>query len=52
MDEKTDAFLSDEDLDLENLSWDELIAVWNLWLEIAQSTNDADEHEYAHGVFR
>jgi hypothetical protein len=52
MAEKRDEFLSEEDLDLKNLSFDELIRVWNLWLEVAQSTNDADEHQYSHGVFR
>ena len=46
-----DEFLSAEDLDLRHLSDEELIAYWNLWLEQAQGTNDADEFEYAHGVF-
>jgi hypothetical protein len=46
-----DAFLSDEDLDLRNLSHEELIAYWNLWLMQAQSTNALDEALYAHGVF-
>lgn len=46
-----DEFLSEEDLDLRNLSHDELIAYWNLWLEQAQATNDLDEHLYSHGVF-
>jgi len=46
-----DEFLSEEDLDLANLSWDELIAQWNAWLRQAQSTNDADADEYSHGVF-
>jgi hypothetical protein len=46
-----DEFLSEEDLDLRNLSDDELIAYWNLWLEQAQATNDADAHLYSHGVF-
>ena len=32
MDELRDEFLSDEDLDLANLSWEELIACWNEWL--------------------
>ena len=45
-------FLSEEDLDLANLSWDELIVVWNDWLRQAQSTNDADQNTYEHGVFR
>lgn len=46
-----DEFLSEEDLDLRNLTWDELIAYWNLWLEQAQATNDLDEAFYSHGVF-
>jgi hypothetical protein len=49
--ELRDEFLSEEDLDLRNLSWDELIVVWNRWLEQAQATNDRDEFEYSHGVF-
>ena len=44
-------FLSEEDLDLRNLSEQELIAYWNLWLQQAQATNDIDEHSYSHGVF-
>jgi hypothetical protein len=46
-----DELLSEEDLDLRNLSQDELIAYWNLWLEQAQATNDLDEALYSHGVF-
>jgi hypothetical protein len=46
-----DEFLSEEDLDLRNLSGDELIAYWNLWLEQAQVTNDLDAALYSHGVF-
>ena len=46
-----DEFLSEEDLDLENLSEEELHAWWNLWLRLAQATNDLDEPTYAHGVF-
>ncbi len=48
----TDAFLSEEDLDLRNLSWEELLAWWELALRQAQSSNDLDEHLYSHGVFR
>ncbi|MBI5434051.1 MAG: hypothetical protein HZA52_14560 [Planctomycetes bacterium] len=48
----SDKFLSEEDLDLANLSWEELLAWWQLWLEQAQATNDLDEHLYSHGVFR
>ena len=46
-----DEFLSEEDLDLRNLSDAELYAYWDLWLEQAQVTNELDEHLYSHGVF-
>jgi hypothetical protein len=46
-----DEFLSEEDLDLRNLTQEELIAYWNLWLLQAQATNDLDEALYSHGVF-
>ena len=46
-----DEFLSEEDLDLRNLSGEELVAYWNQWLEQAQATNAADAHTYSHGVF-
>jgi len=39
-------------LDLQNMTWAELVAWWNLWLEQAQITNGMDRDEYAHGVFR
>lgn len=51
MSERADAFLSEEDLDLRQLSEEELIRYWNLWLAQAQSTNDLDEAVYSHGVF-
>jgi hypothetical protein len=51
MTELRDEFLSEEDLDLRNLTHEELIAYWNLWLEQAQVTNDLDEALYSHGVF-
>lgn len=51
MSELRDEFLSEEDLDLKNLSEEELYAVWNAWLLQAQSTNDQDAHLYSHGVF-
>jgi len=47
-----DEFLSEEDLDLRNLSWEELLAWWNEWLRAAQATNEADQHLYSHGVFQ
>jgi hypothetical protein len=46
-----DEFLSEEDLDLRNLTDKELVAYWNQWLEQAQATNAADAHTYSHGVF-
>ncbi len=46
-----DEFLSEEDLDLRNLSEEELIAYWNLWLDQAQATNELDKDCYSHGVF-
>jgi len=46
-----DRFLSEEDLDLRNLSWEELLAWWDVCLLQAQAWNDLDEDEYSHGVF-
>ena len=46
-----DEFLSEEDLDIRNMSEEELYAYWDQWLEQAQSTNDMDENTYSHGVF-
>ncbi len=46
-----DEFLSEEDLDLKNMTKEELYAYWDAWLLQAQSTNDADAHTYSHGVF-
>ena len=46
-----DQFLSEDDLDLRNLSWEELLAWWDEMLLAAQATNDLDEQEYSHGVF-
>ena len=46
-----DEFLSEEDLDLKNLSQEELFACWDMWLHQAQATNDRDDHTYSHGVF-
>ena len=51
MSERRDEFLSDEDLDLRNLSALELETYWRLWLTQAQGTNDADRAFYSHGVF-
>jgi hypothetical protein len=48
----SERFLSEEDLGLSELSWEELLAWWDLWLRQAQCTNELDEHVYSHGVFR
>ncbi len=46
-----DEFLSEEDLDLRNLTEAELLAYWDLWLHQAQASNDLDQDTYSHGVF-
>lgn len=46
-----DEFLSEEDLDLQSLTDDEIEIVWTMWLEQAQVTNDEDRNRYSHGVF-
>ncbi len=46
-----DEFLSEEDLDIRNMSDDELSAWWLLWLQLAQATNHLDAGAYSHGVF-
>jgi len=51
MTELRDEFLSEEDLDLRNLSREELFAYWDQWLLQAQVTNDRDRRSYSHGVF-
>jgi hypothetical protein len=51
MDEIRDEFLSEEDLDLKNMTWEELNAYWTEWLIQAQATNEQDKYTYSHGVF-
>lgn len=46
-----DEFLSEDDLMLKDLTWEELLAWWNEWLRQAQITNDQDRDSYSHGVF-
>ncbi len=46
-----DEFLSEEDLDLKNISDEELDILWTQWLIQAQASNELDKHEYSHGVF-
>ena len=42
--------LSEDDLNLKEMSDDELAAAWDLWFDLAQTTNDSDP-PYTHGVF-
>ena len=49
--ELRDEFLSEEDLDLRNMTTEELYAYWDMWLRQAQATNDLDKYKYSHGVF-
>jgi len=42
--------LSDDDLNLRDMTEEELAAAWDLWFDLAQSTNDFDP-PYTHGVF-
>ena len=51
MSDVRDEFLSEEDLDLANLTHEELLVYWDLWLRQAQVTNDLDAAYYEHGVF-
>jgi hypothetical protein len=47
----SDVFLGEEDLDLQNLSDEELAAVYQAWLQAASATDEEDQHLYSHGVF-
>jgi len=51
MTEIRDEFLSEEDLDLQTMSSEELLAYWDFWLRQAQATNEDDQDSYSHGVF-
>lgn len=41
--------LSEDDRNIREMTPDELDAAWDLWFDLAQSTNDADP-PYSHGV--
>jgi hypothetical protein len=45
------AMLSEDDRNLRDLSDEELVLAWDLWFDLAQTTNDADP-PYSHGVFQ
>jgi hypothetical protein len=51
MAEMPDEFLSEDDLNLRELSDEEFEKWWNEWLHLAQQTNDEDRDTYSHGVF-
>jgi hypothetical protein len=42
--------LSEDDLNLREMTDEELELAWDLWFDLAQSTNDWDP-PYEHGVF-
>ena len=42
--------LSEDDLNLRDMTQEELERAWDLWFDLAQHTNDADP-AYTHGVF-
>ena len=42
--------LSDDDLNLKEMTDSELERAWDLWFDLAQHTNDHDP-AYTHGVF-
>jgi hypothetical protein len=43
------SMLSEDDINVADLSAEELDAAWDLWFDLAQSTNDSDP-PYSHGV--
>ena len=42
--------MSEDDLNIRGMTREELDLAWDLWFDLAQSTNDADP-PYTHGVF-
>ncbi len=42
--------LSEDDLNLKDMTREELDRAWDLWFDLAQATNDFDP-PYTHGVF-
>jgi hypothetical protein len=42
--------LSEDDLNLRDMTAEELDQAWDLWFDLAQATNDFDP-PYTHGVF-
>ena len=44
------SMLSEDDLNLSELTDEELARAWDLWFDLAQTTNEWDP-PYTHGVF-
>lgn len=42
--------LSEDDLNLREMTDEELAKAWDLWFDLAQTTNESDP-PYTHGVF-
>jgi hypothetical protein len=42
--------LSEDDRNLKEMTAEELVLAWDLWFDLAQTTND-DDPPYTHGVF-
>jgi hypothetical protein len=42
--------MSEDDRNLREMSDEELALAWDLWFDLAQTTNDSDP-PYTHGVF-
>jgi hypothetical protein len=42
--------LSEDDLNLQGMSEEELVLAWDLWFDLAQATNESDP-PYTYGVF-
>lgn len=42
--------LSEDDLNLKDMTDEELAAAWDFWFDLAQATNDFDP-SHTHGVF-
>jgi hypothetical protein len=42
--------LSEDDRNLKEMTAEELALAWDLWFDLAQTTNDHDPR-YSHGVF-
>lgn len=43
--------LSEDDMNLKDMSLEDLEAAWDFWFDLAQYTNDFDP-PYTHGVFQ